>query len=140
VHSAQNFGASNFVMPAFFGIGVKLVIFSRKRDAMRAVELSISPFCTEFRCEQLCDDDIFWIGVKNLIFAPRPEMYRGGGEPLQRGGDREMYRYKWLPPPPRYISKGVVISSSTASTIMSTSSSTKRLTFTRHGGPHQLPG
>ena len=30
-----------------------------KRVAMRAVELSIGAFCTEFRCEQLCDDDIF---------------------------------------------------------------------------------
>ena len=26
---------------------------------VRAVDLSIGPFCTEFRCEQLCDDDIF---------------------------------------------------------------------------------
>ena len=26
---------------------------------VRAVNLSIGPFCTEFRCEQLCDDDIF---------------------------------------------------------------------------------
>ena len=31
-----------------------------KRVAVRAVELSIGAFCTEFRCEQLCDDDIFW--------------------------------------------------------------------------------
>ena len=30
---------------------------------MRAVELSIGAFCTEFRCEQLCDDDFFLIGV-----------------------------------------------------------------------------
>ena len=30
----------------------------------RAVNFSIGAFCTEFRCEQLCDDDIFfWIGV-----------------------------------------------------------------------------
>ena len=29
---------------------------------MRAVELSIGAFCTEFRCEQLCDDDIF-VGI-----------------------------------------------------------------------------
>ena len=39
---------------------------------MRAVELSTGAFCTEFRCEQLWDDDIFWIGVKILIFAPPP--------------------------------------------------------------------
>ena len=25
----------------------------------RGVNFSIGPFCTEFRCEQLCDDDIF---------------------------------------------------------------------------------
>ena len=42
------------------------------RVAVRAVELSIGAFCTEFRCEQLCDDDIFWIGVKNLMFALPP--------------------------------------------------------------------
>ena len=30
-----------------------------KMVPMRAVDLSIGPFCTEFRCEQLCDDDIF---------------------------------------------------------------------------------
>ena len=30
----------------------------------RAVNFSIGAFCTEFRCEQLCDDDtFFWIGV-----------------------------------------------------------------------------
>ena len=28
--------------------------------AVRAVNLSTGPFCTEFRCEQLCDDVIFW--------------------------------------------------------------------------------
>ena len=39
-----------------------------KRVAMRAVELSTGAFCTEFRCEQLCDDDIFQIGVKFEIF------------------------------------------------------------------------
>ena len=27
--------------------------------AVGAVNLSIGPFCTEFRCEQLCDDDVF---------------------------------------------------------------------------------
>ena len=26
---------------------------------VRAVNLSTGPFCTEFRCEQLCDEDIF---------------------------------------------------------------------------------
>ena len=27
---------------------------------VRAVNLSTGPFCTEFQCEQLCNDDIFW--------------------------------------------------------------------------------
>ena len=36
---------------------------------MRAVELSTGAFCTEFRCEQLCDDDIFGIGVNFLHFV-----------------------------------------------------------------------
>ena len=27
---------------------------------VRAVDLSIGPFCTEFRCERFCDDDVFW--------------------------------------------------------------------------------
>ena len=31
-----------------------------KRVAVRAVNFSIGPFCTEFRCEQLCDDDFFF--------------------------------------------------------------------------------
>ena len=35
-----------------------------KAVPMRAVNLSIGAFCAEIRCEQLCDDDIFWIGVK----------------------------------------------------------------------------
>ena len=42
---------------------------------VRAVNLSIGPFCTEFRCEQLCDDGIFRdrgqllaIGVGNRCF------------------------------------------------------------------------
>ena len=26
---------------------------------VRAVDLSIGPFCTEFRCERFCDDDVF---------------------------------------------------------------------------------
>ena len=30
-----------------------------KMVPVRAVDLSIGAFCTEFRCEQLCDDDIF---------------------------------------------------------------------------------
>ena len=30
-----------------------------KMVPVRAVELSIGAFCTGFRCEQLCDDDIF---------------------------------------------------------------------------------
>ena len=27
---------------------------------VRAVHLSIEPFCTEFQCERFCDDDVFW--------------------------------------------------------------------------------
>ena len=38
--------------------GMKTVIVT-KVVPVRAVNLSIGPFCTEFRCEQLCDDDIF---------------------------------------------------------------------------------
>ena len=30
---------------------------------VRAVDLSIGPFCTEFRCERFCDDAVFGIGV-----------------------------------------------------------------------------
>ena len=39
-----------------------------KRVAMRAVNLSTGPFCTEFRCEQLCDDDIFFGSGSILCF------------------------------------------------------------------------
>ena len=42
-----------------------------KRVAVRAVELSIDAFCTEFRREQLCDDDMFWIVGKLWIFTKR---------------------------------------------------------------------
>ena len=35
---------------------------------MRAVELSIGAFRTEFRCEQLCDDDSFLDRGSNLRF------------------------------------------------------------------------
>ena len=44
---------------------------------MRAVELSIGPFCTEFRCEQLCDNEVSGIGVNFL--APRHK-HRNGHE------------------------------------------------------------
>ena len=37
-----------------------------KMVPVRAVDLSIGPFCTEFRCEQLCDGDTFWIGTNFL--------------------------------------------------------------------------
>ena len=47
--------------------GTKSEMFT-KRVAVRAVELSISAFCAEFRCEQLCDDDIFSIGATFRIF------------------------------------------------------------------------
>ena len=30
---------------------------------VRAVELSIGAFCTDFLCEQLCDNRMFWIGA-----------------------------------------------------------------------------
>ena len=39
--------------------GIKTEIVTKVVPA-RAVNLSIGPFCTEFRCEQLCDDGIFW--------------------------------------------------------------------------------
>ena len=42
----------------FFLIRLKIKKFT-KRVAVRAVELSTGAFCTEFRCEQLCDDDFF---------------------------------------------------------------------------------
>ena len=38
--------------------GIKTEIV-KKVVPVRAVNLSTGPFCTEFRCEQLCDDDIF---------------------------------------------------------------------------------
>ena len=39
---------------------------------MRTVELSIGAVCTEFRCEQFCDDDIlFWTGVEVGFFTKR---------------------------------------------------------------------
>ena len=62
MHSAQNFGANNFAMMTFFGIGSEFVIFHEK-GRHESVDLSIGPFCTEFRCEQLCDGDTFWIGA-----------------------------------------------------------------------------
>ena len=54
----------------FFGIGVKKwprdinTEIVTKVVAVRAGNFSIGRFCTEFRCEQLCDDDIFWDGLK----------------------------------------------------------------------------
>ena len=38
--------------------GIKTEIVT-KVVPVRAVDLSIGPFCTEFRCTQLCDEDIF---------------------------------------------------------------------------------
>ena len=35
---------------------------------VRAVALSIGRFCTEFRCERFCDDDVFGIGVGNVVW------------------------------------------------------------------------
>ena len=35
---------------------------------VRAVDLSIGRFCTEFRCERFCDDDVFGIGVGNVVW------------------------------------------------------------------------
>ena len=45
---------------AFLLIRAEIKKFT-KRVAVGAVELSTSAFCTEFRCEQLCDDVIFSI-------------------------------------------------------------------------------
>ena len=45
---------------SFFLIRAEIEKFT-KRVAVRAVELSSGAFCTEFRCEQLCDDVIFSI-------------------------------------------------------------------------------
>ena len=39
-----------------------------KMVPVRAVDLSIGPFCTEFRCECFCDDAAFGIGVN--FFGP----------------------------------------------------------------------
>ena len=66
MRSAQNSGANNFVTTAFlvsrsnFGLQDMNMEMVTKVVAVRAVELSIGAFCTEFWCEQLCDDDIFW--------------------------------------------------------------------------------
>ena len=38
-------------------------------NAMRAVNLSAGPFCTEFRCEQLCDEDMFLGSGSNSGFS-----------------------------------------------------------------------
>ena len=43
--------------------GIKTEIVA-KVVPVRAVDLSIGPFCTEFRCEQLFDEDIFREDVK----------------------------------------------------------------------------
>ena len=65
MHSAQNFGAKDFVTTASFGTGVILFVprdrnmeMGTKEVPVRAVELSIGAFCIEFRCEQLCDYDM----------------------------------------------------------------------------------
>ena len=57
-----------------------------KRAAVRAVELSIGAFCTEFRCEQLCDDDMFFgsgstIGLFILQFEEVQRTVNRFGEP-----------------------------------------------------------
>ena len=65
MHSAQNFGANNFVMIDIFGIGVFFLhtAFGSENypesSPVRAVNLSTRPFCTEFRREQLGGDDNF---------------------------------------------------------------------------------
>ena len=45
---------------------------------MRAVELSTGAFCTEFQCEQLCDDDVFcdWVQLF-FIFCDRGQLFHG---------------------------------------------------------------
>ena len=39
-----------------------------KTVPVRAVDLSIGPFCTEFWCERFCDDDVFGIGVGSVLW------------------------------------------------------------------------
>ena len=50
------------------GIKIKNVT---KVVPVRAVNLSTGPFCTEFRCEQLCDDDAFWDRGQLLGSGPK---------------------------------------------------------------------
>ena len=47
------------------GINTEMVT---KIVPVRAVDLSIGPSCTEFRCERFCDDDVFGIGVGNMLW------------------------------------------------------------------------
>ena len=55
---------------------------------VRAVNFSIRPFCTEFQCEQLRDDDIFEIGVGKLHrsgIVQGEVRYCTRGVPVQKG-------------------------------------------------------
>ena len=49
--------------------------------AVRAVYFSIGPFCTEFRCQQLCDDEVF--GIRARKMGPR-QTHRNGHESGRR--------------------------------------------------------
>ena len=40
---------------------------------VRAVDLSIGPFCTEFRCERFCDNDVFLDGGQ--VMGPFGELH-----------------------------------------------------------------
>ena len=47
-----------------------------KDVAVRAGKFSIGRFCTEFRREQLCDDGIFWDGLKVEQVSSHSQGYR----------------------------------------------------------------
>ena len=59
---------------------------------VRAVDLSIGPFCTEFRCERFCDDDAFWYRGREIDRWVR-EIDRRVREIDRRG--REIDRRVW---------------------------------------------
>ena len=66
---------------------------------VRAVNFSIGAFCTEFRCEQLCDDATFWnwgaeidhqgreIDIRNSILARESRFCKK----IRNSADRESY-------------------------------------------------
>ena len=55
---------------------------------MRAVNISIGAFCTEFRCEQLCDDGIFRSGPGDRAWGKQiglKKSMRSGSNPAAPG-------------------------------------------------------